>query len=97
VVSVTAETSEEHTLLLQMPDDIAVGNYPLSYETAAQIMTYYGNGTDGGEAMRGSLKIERHDTDTGLIKGSFHFEGETSEGKPFSVKEGQFSLRYMIY
>lgn len=97
VVSITAEAEDESTLLLQLPDDIAKGSYALSYETAHHIMTYYGDGTDGGEAMKGTLRIDCHDTENGRIEGSFHFEGEMSEGTPFKVTDGKFALTYEFY
>lgn len=76
----------ERTILIRIPLDVEVGNYPLP---SSGFQASYTVGTDTENAINGNISVISHDTSARTISGSFAFETGTT-----SISGGQFNVTY---
>jgi len=76
----------DRTILIRVPIDIEVGNYPLP---ASGFQASYSVGTASENAIEGNISVISHDVPNQTITGTFSFETQT-----YSITGGQFNVTY---
>lgn len=87
-ISAKANYGAIRQVVIQTPNDVSTGAYTLDPAVFVQSLVIY---PGGYSADAGTLTITVHDTNAGIIKGTFDFVG-LADG--LDVKEGSFCVKY---